>query len=107
MLNRCQTLTSRPAPICSTPEVVEPPGFVPKYKRFLSSVKWPKPPPKLTQGETAVSGKKFTRAEGVTKICEYFLGTTGPPELSFSSRLNAAGTSPETAKMGVAMKRRA
>ena len=30
-------------------------------------LKWPNPPPKLTHGETACSGKRFKRAAGVMK----------------------------------------
>ena len=38
-----------------------------KEMRLLVSEKCPKPPPKLTQGETAVAGNGFTRAAGVMK----------------------------------------
>ena len=49
---------------------------------------WPKPPPKLIQGETAVVGNRFNRAAGVTKNSLICVGTTAfryaPPFTSSS-----------------------
>ncbi len=51
-----------------TPVVVPvDPGFLPPNTRVSLSLKCPKPPPKLTHGDTAVSAKMFNLAAGVMK----------------------------------------
>src|ERR1700680_2893590 len=67
ILIRRQILKSKPNPASRTPVVLDLPGFVPPDMSVLFSEKCPKPPPKLTQGETAVAGNRFTRAAGGTK----------------------------------------
>src|SRR5882762_26959 len=60
--------TSRPTPAWNTPLVVPVlPGLFPPKRKLELSLKWPTPPPTLTQGETPRSEKTFRRAAGVTK----------------------------------------
>jgi hypothetical protein len=67
--------TSRPAPNWSTPVFVLDPGFGPPYSKVEFGLKWPYPPPRLTQGETLSPEKIFNRAEGAMKNDPKFLGT--------------------------------
>src|SRR5207244_4424211 len=52
------------------------PGLSPKNSNLESSLKWPYPPPRLSQGENGASGSRFARSDGVMKIELYCLGTT-------------------------------
>jgi len=47
-------------------DVVDLPGLAPEYSKVGYSLMWPKPAPRLAQGETAVVGNRFARTAGVT-----------------------------------------
>src|SRR4029077_569011 len=70
-------------------------------------LKWPTPPPTLTQGETAVFEKTLSRAAGVTKRAVY-PGDTGLVWVCTSpSTFHTTGTSTETANICASITRRA
>src|SRR5579864_9238838 len=79
MLILLQTFTSNPNPPCAAKLLFEPPGFFPPYTSVLLSLKCAKPTPRLTHGDTAVVGNKFTRPPGVKKKALSPGGTTANP----------------------------
>ncbi len=64
---------AQPTPAVEVPVL---PGLSPKNSSLESSLKWPYPPPRLSQGENGASGSRFARSDGVMKIALYCLGTT-------------------------------
>src|ERR1700751_3448272 len=74
MLSLLQTFTSSPTPISTAALVLELPGLLPPKTRVLLWLIWPTPAPKLTHGETAVVGNRFSLAAGVINNSLYLVG---------------------------------